>query len=109
VTHGRARLRRAAVADAEVILDHLAGTSPGAALRFAAALEEAIRRLEWHPRIGHPVGSRIPVLRGLRTWPVPGFPSVLLLHVPAPGGVVVLRVVHGARDLEALRACKEEE
>lgn len=97
----RVRLRRQAAADAGEILAFLAAASPVAAERFAAALESATRRLATHPRIGHPFPTLLPRLRGMRTWPVPGFPQVLVLYIPGPHRVSVLRVLHGARDVKS--------
>ena len=50
----------------------------------------------WRSRIGH---SRINQLRVFR---VKGFEAILILYLPLPDGVDVLRVVHGSRNLHAL-------
>lgn len=44
-------------------------------------------------------------LRGMRRFPVGnGFESILLFYFPATGGVDLVRVVHGSRDLGRLLA-----
>lgn len=94
--------REAALRDVEGILDALAASGPGTAERFASALERGVRRLSEHPEIGHPLPFRRTSLRGWRSWPVPGFPSHLVLHLPSGMSVAVLRVLHGARDPRGL-------
>jgi len=37
-------------------------------------------------------------MTGLRIWPVKGFPQ-LALYSESEGGVIILRVLHSARDL----------
>jgi len=95
----RVRFRRQALVDADEVFAYLGDSSRGAAEGFAIGLESAVRRLGTYPRIGHPVPTAPRGLRGMRSWPVPGFPSVLLLYLPRPHGVSILRVLHGARDL----------
>ncbi|NUN51591.1 MAG: type II toxin-antitoxin system RelE/ParE family toxin [Planctomycetaceae bacterium] len=81
---------------------HFADRSLDTALRFAAAAEAALSRLAESPRIGHPRPCRDPILRQVRSWPVPGFEDILLFHRPSARGIDVLRILHGARDLPAL-------
>ena len=106
----RVRLARAAAADADRIFTWLKAESPAAPLRFSAALEAGVRRLRQFPDIGHPVPNLVPELEGLRTWPLPGFPAILLVYASGRSGVDVFRVLHGARDLpeEIGRAVEEE-
>lgn len=96
------RFRELALRDVDELLAFLAKESPGAAGRFAVALEGAGLRIASFPRLGHPVGSRIPAVAGLRTWPVPGFPAILVLYAVPGRAISVVRVVHGARDLPGL-------
>jgi plasmid stabilization system protein ParE len=37
---------------------------------------------------------------GLRYWPVPGFERYLVFYVPTSARIDVVRVMHGARDLD---------
>jgi len=41
-------------------------------------------------------------LSGVRSWTVTGFENYLIFYRPVEGGIEILRVVHGARDLENL-------
>ena len=94
--------REAALRDLDDQIAWLSARSAGAAERFAVAMESVAGRLRSHPRIGHPVHVRAPSLRGLRTWPVPGFPEILIVYLVDADAVRVLRVLHGARDLPGI-------
>jgi toxin ParE1/3/4 len=37
-------------------------------------------------------------------WPIGGFEKYLIFYLPLPDGIDVIRVVHGARDIERLFA-----
>jgi plasmid stabilization system protein ParE len=50
----------------------------------------------WHSRLSHPK------LKQLRVFRVKGFERILILYLPLPDGVEILRVVHGSRNLEVL-------
>jgi hypothetical protein len=41
-------------------------------------------------------------LRQIRIWPIRGFDKFLMVYAVDRRGIGVLRVVHGARDLDAL-------
>jgi len=43
-------------------------------------------------------------LEGLRRFPVHGFESYLIFYLPHPEGMDVIRVLHGARDIDNLFA-----
>jgi toxin ParE1/3/4 len=43
-----------------------------------------------------------PRLADLRRWPVSGFPNHLIFYQPTEGGIEVVRVLHGARDLATM-------
>jgi toxin ParE1/3/4 len=59
------------------------------------------------PRIGGPYDSGIPELAGPRRIPVNGFENYSIFYLAHSGGIDVIRVVHGARDIESL--LKEEQ
>jgi toxin ParE1/3/4 len=91
----------AAENDLAEIADFLASKSPRSALRFLDAAEAAFTRLLDIPALGGVYESSNPRLDGLRVWPVPGFPNYLIFYRPAEHGIEVVRVLHGARDLES--------
>jgi toxin ParE1/3/4 len=62
----------------------------------------AISRLLSKPATGAPCKFRSPALRDVRRATIAGFPRHLLFYRFDQDEVFVLRVVHGARDLEQL-------
>jgi toxin ParE1/3/4 len=92
--------RRRAVEDIDEHAAYIAEHNTRAAYRFLAKVEEAFDVLGRHPRIG---SRRFdPVVAGLRAWPVSGFESYIVLYFVTRSTVQVVRVIHAARDLEAL-------
>jgi toxin ParE1/3/4 len=41
-----------------------------------------------------------PRYTGLRSWPITGFERILIFYRPTADGIEVLRILHGARNLE---------
>jgi len=39
---------------------------------------------------------------GLRVWPIKAFENYLIFYQPTDAGIDVVRVIHAARDIEAL-------
>jgi plasmid stabilization system protein ParE len=46
----------------------------------------------------------IPLFEGIRVFPVSRFKKYLVFYRPIEGGIEVLRVLHGARDIQGLLA-----
>jgi len=86
----------AAEADLEAIHDHIAADNPAAAAELVARLEDLAARLAETPGMGR---ARPDLLPDLRSFPLG---SYLLFYRPGAGGIEVVRVLHGARDLPAL-------
>jgi toxin ParE1/3/4 len=63
-------------------------------------VDETCELLAKQPRIGGSYDSSIPELAGLRRIPVIGFENYLIFYLPHSGGIDVIRVIHGARDIE---------
>jgi toxin ParE1/3/4 len=72
------------------------------ALKFYAAVEETLALILAHPRMGAARRFGNPLLAGLRTCVVKGYEKHLVFYRPAKGGIEVIRVLHGARDIERL-------
>ena len=72
--------------------------------RFLGSTEQTFRTLSCTPRLGRHRSFPNPNVQRLRSWKVDGFPNHLIFYreIPEDGGVEVVRVVHGARDLDAL-------
>ena len=86
--------------------EYIGQDSPDAAERFMDATEETFRDLDEMPGMGHPHESPNPRLAGVRVWPVKGFRNHLIFYRPSDGGVEILTILHGARDIE--RALEDE-
>lgn len=75
---------------------------PDVAGRFLDAVKSAVDMLRRTPGIGSPKHLANPLLAGLRSWPVPGFPSVRVYYIYAGDELRVVRVLHGKRDIHPL-------
>ncbi len=53
------------------------------------------------PEAGPPRASSDPRLAGLRAWPIKGFDDFRIYYLVGAEGVIVVRVLHGKRDIEA--------
>lgn len=68
-------------------------------LRFYDGVEAGLRQIAGHPGLGSPRHSDLPALRGIRFWAVPAFPDHLIFYQDAEEAILVVRVLHGARDI----------
>ena len=76
--------------------------------RFATAAEKVFRDLAERPGLGSPRWQWVhPQLVGLRSRPIPGFENWLVFYFPIDDGVEIVRVLHGAQDLEDKLASEE--
>jgi toxin ParE1/3/4 len=96
------RWRRTAREDLFQLARWIAADNPDAAHRLLDAAREAADMLADLPRLGPTGRFRSHSLRQVRIWPVRDFDKVLMIYAADRGGIDVLRVVHGARDLDAL-------
>jgi toxin ParE1/3/4 len=102
---GRVRKRPRAVADlvehAEFIKNN---TSATMAARFLVAAESTFGRLAEMPEMGRPFLARRRRLAGVRVFPVRAFRKHLVFYRPLARerGVEVIRVLHAARDINAV-------
>lgn len=60
-----------------------------------------------HPLSGVLYDSGIERLKGLRRVHVAGFETCLIFYLPANSGIDVVRVLHGARDIDNLFGLEE--
>jgi toxin ParE1/3/4 len=72
------------------------------AQRWEKAVTSTLLRMVRVPNAGSPCSLKAVKLRGTRRVAVTGFPRHLVFHQSHGDEIVVLRVVHGARDLESL-------
>lgn len=70
--------------------------------QFLDAVQAAFDMLRRRPDIGSPRHFHSPLLTGLRSWPIPGFPAIRAYYIHSGDELGVLRVLHGKRDIHAL-------
>ena len=92
----RVRTTRQAELDLLEIWLYIAEDNPGAATRLLHRVDETCRRLAESPHLGR---AREQLARGLRSLPVSNY---LLFYRHRGDAIELIRVLHGARDLEAL-------
>ena len=92
-------IRPLAVKDLEGIVRYLDANSSQAGDHFLEAFSAAIDLLSALPRAGHLRRSR-GRLKGLRSWPLTRFGPYILFYLPTPNGIEVLRILHGARNID---------
>lgn len=93
--------------EADADLDHQADylareASLDTALRFYDAVRATFEKIAQSPTIGQKRESLNPRLAGLRVWRVEGFEKHLIFYRPGDDGVEIIRVLHGARDIDSL-------
>ena len=91
--NARARL------DVEQIASHIARDHVRAAIRFILAAKVACEKLAQFPGLGPEWEPRVAKYPDLRFWPITPYRNYLVLYRPIPDGVRILRVIHGARDV----------
>jgi toxin ParE1/3/4 len=95
------RVRPAADRDLDGQADYLATqASLETALRFYDAAGATFEQIARMPGIGERWQSPDPRLAELRVWRIQGFPHHLVFYRPADDGIEIVRVLHGARDID---------
>jgi toxin ParE1/3/4 len=75
--------------------------SPEVGHRFLVAAHETFSLLATQPEMGWHCRLKARGVASLRVFRVAGFERMLVLYLPRPDGVEILRVVHGSRNLQA--------
>ena len=70
--------------------------------RFLVAAHKTFALLATQPDMGWDIRLKHIGLKTLRLFRVTGVERILVLYLPMPNGVEILRVVHGSRDVQAL-------
>jgi toxin ParE1/3/4 len=68
--------------------------------RFLDAARAAMEFVFRRPAAGVHKKLNNPILRGLRSWPVKGFPAIRIYYLASEDEVRVIRVLHGKRDVD---------
>jgi toxin ParE1/3/4 len=93
-----------ALRDLEHRSEYIRQHNPRAALRFLDAAEATIRQLAASPGIGARYDPEHPALAELRFFPITRFKNDLVFYRPLADGIEVLRVLHGAQDIQSILA-----
>ncbi len=75
---------------------------PAVANRFLAQAEATLTRLVRRPGLGTLYNHEHPALTDVRYFPISRFKTYLVFYRPRTGGIEVLRILHGARDLDSI-------
>jgi toxin ParE1/3/4 len=97
------KARAAADRDVDEIAETIAADSVDAAIRFIHSVRDAYELLASFPRAGAIREAKSGDLHGLRSWPLGGhFANYLILYLERDFGAEILRVIHGARDVQVI-------
>ncbi len=97
------RFSDAAVADSAEQADwYDAQSGQRLANRWEKAVTDALLRISDNPQAGGLCAFQAAELRDIRRQAIKGLPKHLLLYRFREGELLLLRIVHGARDLESL-------
>jgi toxin ParE1/3/4 len=94
--------RPAADEDVRLAAIRIAQDNPRAAIRFINAVRTTEEALLHTPGMGTLRDYNNPALTGMRWHSVRGFRKYLVFYIPRSDGIEVVRVLHGARDLDLL-------
>lgn len=86
---------------------YLAQKSREVAGRYFQACQSTFATLAQSPLLGALCELSNPRLAEMRVWQVHGFEKFLIFYRPVEDGVEIIRVLHGARDIEAIFFCEE--
>jgi toxin ParE1/3/4 len=75
--------------------------------RYHVAVDATFAHLADHPKSGSLYDCGIAGLKGLRRFLVKGFDNYLIFYLPQKNGIHVIRILHGARDIDRLLADEE--
>jgi toxin ParE1/3/4 len=81
-------------------------TGPEAASRFLDAAEAAFSTLAEQPNLGGLFPMENTRLEGLRAWRIRGFNKHVVFYLVQARSIEIVRVLHGARDLDAILAAE---
>jgi toxin ParE1/3/4 len=91
-----------ALGDLDEQSEYIRQRNPRAALRFLRTAEATFRQLATMPTIGERFETDNTLFQDLRCFPISGFPSHIVYFKPLADGVVIIRVIHAARDVHRI-------
>ena len=94
------RIQSRARTDVVELAVHIGRDSVLAANQFLDATDETFALLALHPFLGAEYATKNPRLKGIRVLRVKKFPNHLAFYFAREHGIEVVRVLHGAQDLD---------
>jgi len=95
--------------DIDEHLAFIAQNNSDAALRFFDAVRETFAKLAQMSGMGRPYPVTNARLEGLRKWSVKGFEKHLIFYLSFDDYIEIVRILHAARDIEAIWEQQEGE
>ena len=88
--------------DIKQTFKYLTEGKAGNGMKFLVALHKTLAELAGLPHLSSPKFFAHPQLHDIRQWPVRDFKGYLILYraFASAGGLEVLRVLHGSRDIQ---------
>ena len=99
---GKVNKRPQVIRDLIDLATYIAEDNLEASDLFLQAAEETFKQLAKMPQMGKITQFFNPSLTGIRQQGIKGFRKYLVFYFPIDEGVEILRVIHGARDIEAI-------
>jgi toxin ParE1/3/4 len=99
---GKVNKRPQVIRDLIELATYIAEDNLDVSDRFLAAAEETFKQLAKTPGMGKLCQFSHPNLADVRQQPVKRFRRYLVFYRPTDLGVEILRVIHSARDIEAI-------
>ena len=91
---------RKALRDVLEVFVYIGDQNMDAAERFLFAFDADVKRFATMPNIGSIRTFDHPKLANIRSWPISGFENYLIFYRTTEAEIQILRVIHGARDIE---------
>lgn len=88
--------------DFDEIYTYISQNNPDAALRFFDAARETFAKIATTPNLGRVYPNQNKSLTGLRKWGITGFKSYIIFYLIREDVLIIVRIIHGARDFPAL-------
>lgn len=95
-------LSREALEDLDLVWIHIARDNPEAADRVLNAAYETCKMLADHPQLGRLRELPGIVSKSIRSFVITGYPNYVIFYRALPDGIQIVRVLHGARNIEGL-------
>jgi toxin ParE1/3/4 len=97
-----------ALGDLDEHSEYIRQQNPRAALRFLSAAESTFRQLASMPTIGERFETENTAYQDLRCLPISGLSSHIVYFKSLADGAVIIRVIHGARDIDRIFGTEDE-